>query len=779
MATRMSNQPGLSSLTPFVGRQAELEQLRRLLADPLTRLVTLLGPGGVGKTRLACELAAVLRSEFAHGAVCVPLAGISTPAEFLPALAEALDLQLILGSQLLSALQAHLASRQLLLVLDNFEHLLPPNLLAPNGLGTNGLAAGALDTGSPDPALWVRSLLAAAPGLKILVTSRQKLDLQGETLVHLQGLGLPAGETLDEARQADAVRLFLQQARLARPDFTLDAPALPAVVRICRLVDGVPLGLLLAAAWCEYFSPQEIAAQITQDLDFLSQELRDLPPRHRSLRAVFAASYARLGQPEQAVFARLSVFRAGFTAASAAAVAGASLAQLLGLVRQSLLWRSPATGRYELHELLRQFAAEKLSLACSAAEPAAEQTATEQDALHAAHARYFVAFLEQRETPVKSAAQMAALDEIQADLENIRQAWEWIVARRDFAAVRRAVRTLYAFCDMRSRYHDGELLFRLARDGLAPAPGAAPHPLLGLVLLSWYDMLPYANRPAVTEALTRQAQACLAASENTSGNTPADAEGAFASLVLLGAIATDCLDHAAAIALYQAGLQRCPPLDDFYWVNLRIGISQQLAGQYQAALASFQVGLERGQALGERVKTGWSLLNMGHTLFLIGEHTRAEDALTRAQGLFETIGTVVGVMWANYALAGIALVRGDRLTARHLADAARQIANQVHSHLWVGQLDDFLQKLNLEPAAPPPELPSSLHPAHPVPLIEPLSARELEVLHLLQSDLDGPDIARRLHVSLNTVRFHSKNIYRKLGVNNRREAVRRAEELEL
>jgi len=726
----------MQTQTPFVGRQAELEQLHHLLTDPPTRLVTLIGPGGVGKTRLAAELADALQAEFAHGAVCMPLAGVSTPAEFLPALAEFLGLQLTLGSDLLSALQAYLTPRQLLLVLDNFEHLLDANLL--------------------DAALWVRDLLAGSPGLKILVTSREKLNLQGEVLVHLQGLGLPAGETLDEARHADAVRLFLQQARLARPDFTLEAEVLPAVGRICHLVDGTPLGLLLAAAWIEYFSPQEIAEQITQDLDFLSQELRDLPPRHRSLRAVFAASYERLGEPERAVFARLSVFRAGFTAASAASVAGASLPQLLGLVRKSLLWRSPATGRYELHELLRQFAGEKLSLA-------------EQEALHAAHARYFVEFLERCEAPVKSATQMAVLDEIQADLENLRQAWEWIIAQRDFAAVRRSVRALYAFCDMRSRYHDGELLFRLAKDGLAPGPGETPHPVLGLVLLSWYDMLPYTARPEAVESLTRQAQDCLAHARGGG----ADAEGAAGCLLLLGAMADDRGEHAAAIKLYRQGLQCCPPLDDFYWINLRIGLSQQLAGRYPASLASFRVGLARGQALGERVKTGWSLLNMGNTLYLTGEHTQAESALIQALALFEAVGTSIGVMWAKYILARIALARNDRAAAQQLAEAALQIANQVHSHLWIGQLDDFFKLLNPEPAAP--ELAPAVHPVLP----ERLSERELEVLHLLQSDLDGPDIARCLHVSLNTVRYHSKNIYRKLGVTSRREAVRQAKELGL
>ncbi len=711
--------------TPFVGRQAEMSQLRGLLADPGVRLVTLVGPGGIGKTRLALELAAS-PAGFEHGVACLPLAALTLPGEFLPALAESLGLQLPLGSDLRRVLFDHLASLQMLLVLDNLEHLL-------------------------ELALTVRELLDAAPGIKVLVTSREKLGLQGEVLIHLQGLSLPVHETLADLENSDAVRLFVQKARQASPAFVMNENDLPAVARLCRLVDGLPLGLLLAAAWMESFSPAEIAERIGHDIDFLSQQIRDLPERQRSMRAVFDSSFARLAEQERAVFVKLSVFRAGFTEGAASVMAGAELPVLLALVRKSLLWRDPASGRYELHELLRQYAGEKLA-------------AGELEALRAAHAAYFTGMLSAREAQITSSAQVAALDEIQADFENIRQAWSWIVGQRDFESARRCVRSLYAFCDMRSRYYEGEALFGLARRGLAPVFDEAPRPAWALSLLSWYDLLPFAERPEIFEETASQAQNCLSGARAAN-----DAEGVACSLVLLGAVVGDRGEYQTAIGHYQQAMQLYPPLDDFYWVNMRIGLTYQLMKQYPDALRSFRASLARGKVLGERVKIGWSLLNLGDTLAMTGENVEAGNHLREALRLFEEIGTSVGIMWAKYSLARLALVEGKRQVAKQLADQAFALAEQTRFPTWTDKISAFLREI-----APAPDQ-KITRPSLP----EPLSERELEILQLLKSDLDGPEIARALTVSLNTVRFHTKNIYRKLQVESRREAVHRAEELGL
>ena len=340
-------------------------------------------------------------------------------------------------------LAEYFADRQVLLVLDNFEHLL-------------------------DGAALVHILLQAAPMLKVLVTSRERLRLSGETPFSLQGMHFPAWETPEEALEYDAVRYFLQSAQHARPDFKLSAADLPHVARICRLVDGMPLGILLASAWVEVLSTEEIAAEIEHSLDFLTGEQRDLPERQRSIRAVFTSSWQRLSPEEKTVFARLAIFQGGLTRSAAEAVAQATLPVLSALVSRSLL-RRDADGRYQIHELLRQFAEEHLRNT--------DQLVATRDA----HCTYYADFLSTREADLKGRRQLAALDEIEADWGNVRAAWLWAVERKRYDLVDRSLESLYLFCIMRSRLQAGQDLLRLAREGLAPVRRNRPAARMGPV----------------------------------------------------------------------------------------------------------------------------------------------------------------------------------------------------------------------------------------------------------------------------------------------------------
>src|SRR5512142_1014372 len=230
-------------LTPFVGRQADLEKLVALLRDPAVRLVTISGMGGMGKTALALELISRLQHEYQHGAAFIPLAQLSSREELLPALAQARGVQLPPGGDLQQALLDHLSGLHLLLVLDNFEHLL-------------------------DEAMLVHDLLLAAPRLKVLVTSREKLNLEAEVLYSLGGMELPRSESLQDSPLSDSMALFVQRAGQVRPSFALDDANAAEIVRLCRLVDGSPLGILLAASGVEHFSPAEILDQAETSLDF-------------------------------------------------------------------------------------------------------------------------------------------------------------------------------------------------------------------------------------------------------------------------------------------------------------------------------------------------------------------------------------------------------------------------------------------------------------------------------------------------------------------------------
>lgn len=716
-------------LTPFVGRQDDLGRILDLIKIPSVQLVTILGPGGVGKTRLAIELARALHDRFEHGAVFIPLAQLNSTDELLPALAGVLRIQLPPGCDLQETVLEHLAIRQTLLVFDNFEHLL-------------------------DEAVLISAILTKCPRVKVLVTSREKLKLEAETLYHLDGLHLPPRDTLKDAEKFDSIGLFLQKAALARPGFSLDPNNTSSVVQICRMVDGNALGILLAAAWLEYFSPAEIEQEICRSLDFLSSAARDAEPRHCCMRAVFDSSFNRLDLSLQSVLRKLAVFRGGFDLSAAAAIAGADVRTLLALVDKSLLMRDLHSGRYELHELLRQYTLERL------------EAAGEQASIMAAYANYYTTFVWQRERKLISPDQMTALDEIQADFDNIRQACVTAINSRDFVSVGAAISGLYAFCDMRSRFYEGEAIFRLASESLVPQANEPPHPAWALALLSWYDMRVYIEPFENFEEFVTSAKCCL-----EQAIAAEEAQAAAASLVLLGAIAEDQRDFKRAIQHYQKAMRYHPLLDDVYFVNIRIALCFQALQKYQEALDVFRICLRRGQQTGERVKTAWSLFNIGETLLMLEKPADAEQYLDQACTLFEHVGTTLGLVCCKYCSSRAAFALGDRSRGRELAEAASGYARQIHAPSWIAKIEKLLHQIDPQYAAVVNEMKFQGQ--------EPLSSRELEVLQLLRSDLSGPAIAQRLVVSLNTVRYHTKNIYRKLGAGTRLEAIQRAKELGL
>lgn len=327
--------------TPFVGRRAEREQIVQLLQDPACRLVTIVGTGGMGKTRLAVEAARSLAADnpafLPDGIFFIPLVALTEPGQLAIQIANTLGLRFAGSIDPLDQLASQLASKTLLLVLDNCEHI------------SGGMAP-------------LTGLLQQAPHIKLLATSRERLNLMGEWVFDLYGLPYPSAATARQhLSEYSAVAVFLQCARRAKADFRLTSANQAAVAHICQIVDGMPLALELAAAWVRILEVDEIAAEISRNLDFLSSSVQDLPPRHRSLRATFDHSWGLLTSQEQQVFAAMAVFNGGFDREAALAVAGADLHMLAALVDKSLLMHTNA-GRYQLHDLLKQYARDKLAL---------------------------------------------------------------------------------------------------------------------------------------------------------------------------------------------------------------------------------------------------------------------------------------------------------------------------------------------------------------------------------------------------------------------------------
>lgn len=369
--------------TTFVGRGRELAEVEIRLLDDACQLLTLVGPGGVGKTRLALAAANRVKGSFEAGAIYVPLDAVSAPEELPQALAGALGIGVVGGEDVMAQIERELRGVEALLVIDNFEHLLTA-------------------------ADYMTRLLGASAGLKALVTSRERLGLQSEWLYPLAGLEFPEEPTsLAEISDFDAVTLFVERAQRVNPNFQVLEADVASIVQLCSLTEGMPLAIELAATWTRALPLASIAQEVSRSLDMLRSVARDSPARHSSIRATFEQSWNILSESERSVLIRLAVFRAGMTSPAAQFVAGASNAVMAALVDKSLI-RLREDGRYSLHPLLRAFSLEKLR---------AEQEVF--DRAERRHAAYYLRFLRERTDSARGPRPAATLAEIDAELPEL------------------------------------------------------------------------------------------------------------------------------------------------------------------------------------------------------------------------------------------------------------------------------------------------------------------------------------------------------------------------
>lgn len=621
----------------FVGRDHELDLISKLLTQPATPLLTIVGPGGMGKTRLSLEAATRHREHFPQGTFLVELAPLATADAIPLAVADAVGYPVQPdGRSTQQQLVEFFRERTMLLVLDNFEHLIA------------GRA-------------FVQALLQGAPNLKVLATSRERLGLTAEQLLPLEGLDFPAWETPEDALNYSAVQLLLESARRIRPDFTLTAEDLPYAARITRRVQGTPLALVLAGNWLELLTVRELADELAASLDVLESTLQDLPERHRTMRAVFDYTWRLLGPDDQQVFARLSVFRGGLTRAAAQAVAGANLRTLQTLVNKSILRRDAATGRFEVHELLRQFAYEHM------------QHTGEAERIEQAHAAFFSAQVAEAAPKLKGTGQLATLAELDADYENIKTAWRHAVATHATDLLPPMIEGLFWYCTFRSRIADAEALFDMARQTW---PMTAPD--AGLLAAQLGARFPTANdRTAIFERGLALAQAA--------GDPQ---EIAFCTRQLGHWLSHSAMDHARGIPLLESSIAQYRALhDDFYTATVLddLGWSLNVTGNWTNQRTVLEECLQLRRTIGDKIGQANALRNMGGAAGGMGATDLAPyHYWSQALELAYEIGDRPSIAWNHFMKAGYWLFLGEFDSGRADLTRARLVATDVGLDTIVG-----------------------------------------------------------------------------------------------
>jgi predicted ATPase/DNA-binding SARP family transcriptional activator len=641
------------ALTSFVGREAEIGEVRRLLGH--ARLVTVTGPPGTGKTRLAAEIAERLLGRFEDGGWFVTLAPLSDSRLMLPTLADELGLRQPPDGSIIDAVRLHLQARHVLIVLDNFEHI-------------------------TEAAIELSALLAAAPGLHLLVTSRTRLHLSGEHEYLLPPLELPQHDTsVGELVRSEAVDLFARRAAAAQPTFRVGEENASQVGELCRRLDGLPLAIELAAARVKLLPLPALVARLDHRLALLTGGPRDLPPRHQSLRAAIAWSYDLLEPAAQGLFRRLSVFRGGWTIDGAVAVCGAEASEgdgvfetLGSLLDASLLVRltpDAEVSRFTMLETLREFAAEQLD------------EAGEADAVRSRHAAYYLELVERNEPEFTGADQAATLDRVAIEHDNLRTALDYLLGAKPEDALRMGA-GMWRFWQMRGHLVEGSRWLT----GALQATGEDTSETVRAKALTAAGGLAY-WRGDMSE--TQRYYELALAFRRRIGDEERIADAlydlAFVFAPHLNPPPEDPQRTAQAVRLVDEAEELYRKASNEPGIAKAAWLSGMLMMYRDPDRARGLLGdvVERFRALGDPFGLGWALRMYGLALLGTADSAAAADAFGEALAMFAAAedGSATGMLLGDFA--EVAAAEGDALRAARLKGAAASVRNVTEAELAV------------------------------------------------------------------------------------------------
>jgi DNA replication protein DnaC len=596
--------------TEFIGRVAEKKQVAKKLHEATCRLLTIVGPGGIGKTRLAIAWAGEQLEAFRDGVCFVSFASVTSPDLMVYTLADALELKLLGQRPPKEQVLHYLKDKTMLLVLDNLEHLL----------------AG-IDL--------ISEILASSSNIKILATSRERLSLQSEHLFDLYGLNVP-GINGSDAYSSDALQLFAERAKHNRHDFELEQ-SLQAVTKICQLVGGMPLAIELAASWSRLLSPSEILQELEQNLDILATSTRDLPERHHNMRSVFEVSWQRLSENEQTALRKLSVFQGGFDREAARAVAEIDLTILLSLVNKSFLWRD-TTGRFSQHPLILQYLQQK-----------ANDYPEEKKQNEEKHGLYYLELVKELVRYLKTQKHRETRERLDKELANIRAAWDWTLREKRVEDIRRYARAFFAlFID---HFYEGADLFRRAV-AVLDENNPDHHVALGYAIiyqLRYEGGLPGSSDP--TEKIRRGLTLLEPHKEYPGILMAHDALGSFA--VEQGDFAKSKENNSIALELARKYGNHL----ELGWCLSHLMHIERNMGSFSEVSALMRDTLIELRELGNLYALGWGLTYFGSYLVYNDKLAEGEELLRESLTMLRTVDSEATGPYTD--LARLAYKRGD------------------------------------------------------------------------------------------------------------------------